>query len=774
MDTCDAHVRGGRLATQSSTRAVPVWLCAMFTALMSACGGDATPEPSAPVRVPVATVSIALGATSIIAGQTTRATATARDAAGTTLTDRAISWSSSNTGVASIDASGLVTAVAAGATVITASVEGRSGEAALTVQPIPVASIDVTTAAASLEIGETGKVTATLRDAAGAVLTNRAVTWSSSTPTVATVDATGTVTALTVGSTSITATSEGRSATVNIAVRAVPVATVELTLPRSIMLLGSTATATARARDKNGVVLSDRVITFISSAPATVTVSASGVITTLAVGSATITATSESKSATAAITVQPVPVAGVTVALIATSATVRTATQASATARDSVGAPLANRPITWSSSDTLIAQVDASGSVFGIRTGTVNIIATSEGKSGQTSFTVTPSPLLIKGVYTQFDRPGWGSGFWPGDAIRNLETFDNVVGQTVRAEIGAQMDAIRSLGANTITFELRSSDSTSIPGQNSPPTCHINRTLGLLWPQPSQQELTNLRAFFDLAQSKQLKVLLRLVNTRMNMRPEAQTWLTGILQTLKGHPALDLVLFEGDERLVDSNGDGVVNECGGQAEPSFWYGPGGAAASYAEFAIRLGMSLGYPARQLSAQATVGFWNIDSESGNRFATDGHFWFPVRTLKAVFDRIGIPDADRTYALSFYEQRRCQSARSVACPVDVAADVWADETIARVFRTIGTRSSARVVAVELGVVQPTVNGWTSARALEDAVGVMRRRGMEGGSFWRWVHYEDVEENIPGIDEPIKRRGPGLNFYPTADVLRRLYQSP
>ena len=105
-----------------------------------------------------------------------------------------------------------------GTAVITATSEGRSGTASITVTPVPVASVDVSLSPSSIPVGGTASATATPRDAGGTALTGRTVTWSSGTPGVATVSASGVVTAVSVGTAVITATSEGRSGTATITV----------------------------------------------------------------------------------------------------------------------------------------------------------------------------------------------------------------------------------------------------------------------------------------------------------------------------------------------------------------------------------------------------------------------------------------------------------------------------------------------------------------------------------------------------------------------------
>ncbi len=84
---------------------------------------------------PVTSVTVTLGAAQINVGQTTQAAVVLRDGAGAPLTGRTVTWGSSNTAIATVSASGLVTGVAAGAAQISATSEGRSGQAGVTVNP---------------------------------------------------------------------------------------------------------------------------------------------------------------------------------------------------------------------------------------------------------------------------------------------------------------------------------------------------------------------------------------------------------------------------------------------------------------------------------------------------------------------------------------------------------------------------------------------------------------------------------------------------------------
>src|SRR5207302_5220439 len=92
-----------------------------------------------------------------------------------------------------------------------------------------------------------------------------------------------------------------------------PVASVVLRPVTAVMLVGGAAQLTATLKDAAGNVLTGRAVAWTSSAWAVATVSANGLVTGAAAGSATITATSEGKAGSAAVTVNLVPVASVSV-----------------------------------------------------------------------------------------------------------------------------------------------------------------------------------------------------------------------------------------------------------------------------------------------------------------------------------------------------------------------------------------------------------------------------------------------------------------------------
>ena len=192
------------------------------------CSSSGTSVEVVP-KPPVASVSLTLPSSTLLTGQTQHGIATPRDASGAALMDRAVTWQSANQLVATVDATGMISAVAPGTDVITASSEGVSAQGTLTVMPVPavpVASVSVSPASPSLQVGATAQLTAVTRDASGNVLSGRAISWTSTNQGVASVNSSGLVSAVSAGSASVIASSEGQTATSSVTVTAIPVASV--------------------------------------------------------------------------------------------------------------------------------------------------------------------------------------------------------------------------------------------------------------------------------------------------------------------------------------------------------------------------------------------------------------------------------------------------------------------------------------------------------------------------------------------------------------------
>ena len=124
--------------------------------------------------------------------------------------------------VATVNTTGLVTAIAPGLARISATSDGKVGTATIMVISERVASVHMTPTTASLTIGDTQLLTTTARTAAGALLSGRLITWQSGAPGVATVSSSGLVTAVSPGVVVIVTTVDGVTATATITVNAPP------------------------------------------------------------------------------------------------------------------------------------------------------------------------------------------------------------------------------------------------------------------------------------------------------------------------------------------------------------------------------------------------------------------------------------------------------------------------------------------------------------------------------------------------------------------------
>ena len=176
---------------------------------------------------PVATVTVVPGSASLTGGDNATFTAQLRDAAGNILSSRSVSWSSTDASIVEITSvngpSATILARAAGLASLRATSEGKTGEASISVAaPAPVATVTVVPNTADLAVGDSGMTfRADLRDAAGNLLTNRAVSWSASDNSIISVSGSGAqvlVQPRAVGSAVLRATSEGKTGQATITV----------------------------------------------------------------------------------------------------------------------------------------------------------------------------------------------------------------------------------------------------------------------------------------------------------------------------------------------------------------------------------------------------------------------------------------------------------------------------------------------------------------------------------------------------------------------------
>ena len=168
--------------------------------LAPGCGDDEPVDPGEPSPAPVATVTLNVERDTVLVGAAVQLEATAQDADGNALEDRAVEWSTSDTVLATV-LNGAVFARAMGVVTITATSGGKSAAATIDLAPLVTVGRRLPTTFA----GDTTALTVALTDVGGSPLTGAAVAWNSSDESVATVSTEGIVTGVAAGAATISA-----------------------------------------------------------------------------------------------------------------------------------------------------------------------------------------------------------------------------------------------------------------------------------------------------------------------------------------------------------------------------------------------------------------------------------------------------------------------------------------------------------------------------------------------------------------------------------------
>lgn len=335
-------------------------------------------------------VSLAVTPASVVVrtGQSLQFTATATYSDGSTRdVSSSVTWASGDPSVATIASSGVALGRARGSTSITASSGAISNTATLTVNGPD--SLVITPASPRLPVGASTQFTATATFFDGTTADiSSAVTWSSDDTSVATVSSTGVVTALQPGMVTISATDGTVSAQDSVLVLGLTAITV--TPASTTLARGLTKQLTATGTYSDGVIEDvTRFAVWTSAAPATATVSASGLATAVINGSTTIKATIGGVFGTASITV-----ANATLVRIVVSPLAQVETPASCSSTSTTVPPQNDLQLkatgvfsdgttqdlssvaTWQSSANNVGTVSSSGLFHDVTSGATTITAT--------------------------------------------------------------------------------------------------------------------------------------------------------------------------------------------------------------------------------------------------------------------------------------------------------------------------------------------------------------------------------------------------------------
>ena len=293
-----------------------------------------------------------------------------------TATDTKVTWKSSDTKVANVNASGVVTARAAGTAIITATTAdgGFSDSVTITVtKRVPVTGIYIPYNKISLQAGNTYTISAQIYPSNAS---NRNILWESSDTSVAAVFKGGEVSANGPGTATITATTEDGGFSYRCTVTVTQsVEGVKLSKSKLSVAVGSSKTLTATTIPANAT---NQKITWYSADKSIATVSQKGIVTGKKPGTTTVTVTSDEGNYSAECTVEVyTPGTGIKInsekiTLGKGQKTVLTATVMPENAT--------NKNVEWSSSDASVVTVNASGQISGVKVGSAVITATTSDK----------------------------------------------------------------------------------------------------------------------------------------------------------------------------------------------------------------------------------------------------------------------------------------------------------------------------------------------------------------------------------------------------------
>lgn len=336
-----------------------------------------------------------------------------------TTDEKAVTWKSENENVATVDANGVVTAVAGGTTKIVATATANDKITAVCEVKVPIHTESIVlnkTEIKDLLKGKTEKLEVSF--VPNNTEDSREVRWTSSDPSVATVDANGTVKALKEGEATITAetVAGGHKASCTVTVKEIHLNMDDVELDEKAnpteLLKGTTHKIVVKLTEN---VTDDVTYTYTSLNEDVATVDANGVVKALKAGEAEIKvlvkAGEDEKELTYKVTVKEIPLESIEIKGDVTSLEEGKTTKLNVVFNPTNTTD--DKTVIWSSSDTKVATVDANGVVKAVKAGTVKITAKVGDKTAEYALTVTAK---ANGTNNKNENPANGGAVQTGDS----------------------------------------------------------------------------------------------------------------------------------------------------------------------------------------------------------------------------------------------------------------------------------------------------------------------------------------------------------------------
>lgn len=376
-------------------------------------------------------------------------------------------WSSADATIATVE-KGKVKGLRLGETTITAKIPNSTikSEVRVKVLPIGPANLNLNLASHNLAIGEKVKMNYEILPANTTGKENLVLEWSSDNSSVATIDNTGEVTAIAIGTATITGKIKDTNITKKIEINVTPVGVQSITLNASsgTLSIGNSVSLTANVLPVNAT---NKTVTWTSSNNTVATVNAAGIVNAKALGTAIITATSEdgNKTATYTLTVSAINVTGVT--LNATSGTLNIGRTLQLTA-NVTPTKAANKQISWSTSNANVATVSSNGLITAVGIGSAIItVKTSDGNK-TANYTVTVSGIDVQSLLLTINNDNIEVGqtsqptvlIQPTNATNRNLTWTS--SNTSVATINPSTGLITAVATGTTIITVRSNNGKSV------------------------------------------------------------------------------------------------------------------------------------------------------------------------------------------------------------------------------------------------------------------------------------------------------------------------
>jgi uncharacterized protein YjdB len=380
-------------ALRSTSSIYSFFIYSLFALFLSGCGGGSGDSGggsggATPV-VSLASLAINPVESSLKVAATFQLTVTGTysNSSSQNLTSLA-TWSVANTSVLNISSTGLVTALSAGTSIVTATYEGLTVERSILVKALlnlRISPASVTLAiASSQQLSVTGTYTDDSVEGVDSLLT-----WESSEPNIASISTSGVILAVSAGTMSVTASLQGVSEAIQVTV-----------LPNLVSLTINDLSSSLKVSDTFQLIVtgtySDASTQNVSSSAtwavadaAILNISSAGLVTALSEGSTIVTAAYEGLTIERSISVKAllnlrISPASVTLAIASSQQLNVTGTYTD----DSVEG--VDSLVTWQSSDSSVATISTSGLILAISAGTISVTASLQGVSEAIQVTVLP------------------------------------------------------------------------------------------------------------------------------------------------------------------------------------------------------------------------------------------------------------------------------------------------------------------------------------------------------------------------------------------------